>query len=277
MSLYDTKYDCQLNAAKLPMRYEKYDINVLADGYCKALDEDNKEDMNIYLSALLLRFWNKIDKMYQACKGFGFEREDAFIKLYECIDAACHYRAWQDPEKNTNAQACINQVIAGRGIPAIMYEARLQKNYRPECTLDNPIDGEEGDTFGDTIASDETVDLDPARDMIQMLIKSNKLVEAIIADTIAYNDTFKYTKETKKLIIDDEEVKYTETTAEFWAFKLVQMLNTIDDAYIKYFTKTYTVNIDRLKRAIDALKNANNQKKYKMISAFQDYAKTVFA
>ena len=65
MSLYDTKRDLILTTSILPKRYEDYDITELADKYCKALDEQDDENINIYLSALLLRFWYVIDKMYQ--------------------------------------------------------------------------------------------------------------------------------------------------------------------------------------------------------------------
>ena len=112
MSLYDTKKDLVTIASVLPQRYEKYDITELADNYCKALDEKDDYNINLYLSTLLLRFWYVIDKMYQRCKNNGVEREDCFYRLYECINAACHYRAWQNPDKHTNAQACINQVLA---------------------------------------------------------------------------------------------------------------------------------------------------------------------
>ena len=82
------------------------------------------------MSALLLRYWYKNDPMYQKVKSCGYDRNDVFNKIYECIEVACDYHAWQDPAKHTNAQACINQVLAGRGVPAMVYEANLQKNTR---------------------------------------------------------------------------------------------------------------------------------------------------
>ena len=92
MSLYDLKHDCHREAAKLPMKYEKYSINELADKYCEAIDTNNAEDKNIYISALLLRFWSTIDKMYNDCRLLGIEREDAFHALYDCIDYAVKCR-----------------------------------------------------------------------------------------------------------------------------------------------------------------------------------------
>lgn len=280
MSLLDAKNTFREAAAKLPKKYEEYSINELADGYCEALDSNNLMNQNIYISALVLRFWYVIGKMYEKCQNFGYEREDMLGKLYECIEAACHYRAWQDPAKNTNAQACINQVIAGRGVPALIYEANLLKNTKLNTTLDNPLDETGETTMGDTIADDNSSVFDGAKDLIQTLVKNNRIVEAIIADNIAYNDVFKHEKKTIKETEEDESgeshviYRYTDHTSEFWPFKLVQTLNTLDDKYVNYFTNTYHIDADKFKPAYESITKATNSKKYKFIDAFLTSAKS---
>lgn len=275
MSLYDLKHDCQSEAAKLPMKYEKYSINELADKYCEAIDTNNAEDKNIYISALLLRFWSKIDKMYNDCRLLGIEREDAFHALYDCIDYAVKCRVWQDPEKHTNAEACINTVISSRGTPKFRGEAKFQKNDHISVSLDEPISDEGEATIGDTIPNEEDYFTDNSADsIIQALISNNMLVEAIIADTIASHDVFKHEKKiVKKTMSDGNECKYTEYSSEFWPFQLVRELDTLDENYAKYFTNKYSVNVDAFKAALHAVSTANHPKLYKMIEAFTKYGK----
>lgn len=266
--LYDTKKDLLRYALKLPQRYETYDIDFLADEYIKAKYNHDERNMNVYMSALLLRFWNKNDPMYQKVKSCGYDRDDVFNKIYECIEVACEYHAWQDPEKHTNAQACINQVLAGRGVPAMVYEANLQKNTRAAVSTDQVLDDESGTTVGDMIADDKVIVDDPAADYVQCLIKKNKIIEAIIADTIAYNDVFKHEKKTiKEEKENGEKYVYTDHSSKFWPFKLVQELNSINERYVKYFAGKYIINMDKLTAAVEALNKANNQKKYKMIDS----------
>lgn len=289
MSLYDTQKDCRKYASYLPEievngkitnKYEDYSINVLADNYCKALDENDEYNKNVYLSALILRFWYKIDKLYQGTKTCGYDYEDCFYKLYECINVACEYRAWQKPEKHTNAQACINQVLSVRGIPFMIYDANLQKNgVRASISLDEEVDDESNSTQADLIADESTLGFnDKAYDMVQELIANKLITEAIIADNIAYKDVFKHEKKTITEIDEDgNPYKYVKMTSEFWPFQLVKELNALDEDYIKYFNKTYGVELELLTNAVNNLVSANNTKKYKMIEFSRQTMATLLA
>jgi len=270
MSLADTKHDFQKMASHLERRYETYDINDLANNYCKALDEKDSLNTNVYLSALMLRFWSKIDKMYQQVKTADVTREELVDYLYDCINNACQYRAWQDPEKHTNAQACINQSIATRGIAAIMYNANLNKNTKFYTILDDEVDDDFATTKGELIADptgEKEVENTLTRNMIQQLLKDNRVIEAIIADNIAFKDVFKHNKTTVSKINDEgEKIKYSQYSSEFWPFKLVQELNSLDEDYLKYFTGNYSVKLEVLQLALDALSKATNQKLYNYIN-----------
>ena len=110
--LNETKKDLTEQARKLVKPYEQYSIDELADAYCDAVDSDNSTLKDIYISALILRFWHKIDKMYRAnTTAPSLEHEDFFWWLYEAIEYACKYRGWRDETKNVNAQQCINKCI----------------------------------------------------------------------------------------------------------------------------------------------------------------------
>lgn len=272
MSLLDTKNSFLACAKILPDKYENYTIEYLADNYCKATDEGDEDGRSVYCAALMLRFWYTIDKMYKASLSMGLEREDFVMWLYDAIEYACKYRAWQNPDKNVNASTCINQCINTIRLQKY-YNANLAKNRSNYNTisLDAEIDGsEDGTTSADLLVGDTGIDRDSYNvyAIIQGLLDTNNIVEAIIIDNIAFKDVFKHKKHKASYVNDiGEEVKYTEHTSKFWSFKLVQELGKLDKDYVDHFKQDYSVGEAQFNAAFDALTKANNQKKYKMIDS----------
>ena len=272
--LNETKRDLTLYARQLAKPYESYSIDELADAYCEAVDTDNETLKNIYISALILRFWSKIDKMYKSnTVAPCLEYEDFFWWLYEAIEYACKYRGWQDPTKKLNAQQCINKCIDTIKLQKY-YDLRLDKkkavNY---CTsMDTPIngDGEDGaKTIGDMLESEEYIE-DHSSDDVMMLVQSyinnNKIIEAILIDAIAFNDVQKHFKKVVKTKnASGEDIKYTEHSSEFWPYKLVQIISKLPDAYKKTFMERYRISEEKLDSVLDVIGHSNNQKIYRWL------------
>jgi len=249
--LNETKRDLTMQARKLVKPYEQYTIDELADAYCDAVDTNNETLKDIYISALILRFWYTIDKMYKAnTVAPCLDYEDFFEWLYEAIEYACKYRGWRDPSKNLNAQQCINKCIDTIKLQKY-YDLRLDKrkavNY---CTsMDAPIGGEGDDaskTLGD-ILEDEDGGYDSSTDDVIMLVQSyinrNKIIEAILIDNIAFNDVQKHFKKVvKSETVDGETFRYTEHSSEFWPYKLVQIVSKLPATYKKSFMKRYNIS-----------------------------------
>ena len=283
--LNDTKRDLTLYARKLSQPYEVYSIDELADAYCDAFDNNNETLKNIYISALILRFWHKIDKMYKAnTVAPCLEYEDFFWWLYEGIEYACKYRGWKDPTKKLNAQQCINQCIETIKLQKY-YNLRLDKNKAVNhCySMETPILGDsEGEkTLGDMLEAEETID-DHSSDDVMMLVQSylnnNKIIEAIIIDTIAFNDVQKHSKKLIKTINSEGEAyKYTEYSSEFWPYKLVQTINKLPSTYKSSFMKRYHVSEEKLTTVLDALEKVNNQKLYKYLKSTIAELKVTYA
>ena len=272
--LNETKRDLTICARKLSQPYESYSIDELADAYCLATDTCNETLKNIYISALILRFWHKIDKMYKSnTVAPCLEYEDFFEWLYEAIEYACKYRGWKDPTKNLNAQQCINKCIETIKLQKY-YNLRLDKNKTVNyCTsMDAPVcggDNDETKTLGETLESEEVVD-DHSTDDVMMLVQSylnsNKIIEAIIIDTIAFNDVQKHFKKVVKTTdANGEVVRYTEHSSEFWPYKLVQLISKLPSTYKGSFMKRYHVSEEKLTTVLDALNKVNNQKLYKFL------------
>jgi hypothetical protein len=259
--------------AKQIDNYEKLTVNELADGYCDATDNGQEDLRDAYYSALVLRFWYKINKLYSENLTLNLDKTDYFDWISNAILMACDKdaRAWRT-NKSLNAQQVINQVLSTRFVAAAYYDSNLQKNQGKLNTisLDDYV-GDEGDgiTVGDMVADDTNPHAeDEAISVIQNFIDANKIVEAIIFDNIAFKDCYKHEQKViREKNSAGENIKYTKHISSFWPFKLVKELNTLDIEYGRYFISTYSVSPTIFKAGIEAIQKANNQKKYKMIGA----------
>ena len=250
-------------------------IQLMLDRYCLAKDTNDEPRKNMYISGLMLRFWYTIGKLQARSPIQGLEYNDFIDWLYEAIEYACKYRAWQNPAKKTNAQQAINKCIETIRVQKY-YDINLQKNKANQNTisLDAEFDADGTTSLVDTLVDEDAEDsvrcregADAAYSLIQKCIDKKKLVEAIILDTIAFNDTEKVTKKVVKGVDSEgKTVKYTQRTTEFWSFRCVQILSNLPNGYASYFKRHYNVIEADLEAAISAIKSANNQKLYRYLA-----------
>ena len=258
-------------------------VTKCANGYIKATKEGDERLRSAYISALMLLFWGEIKKMADNCRTVAtLEYEDYATKLFECINTACESQGWIK-DTNLTAEQCIRSVIATRGVAAAFYESNLNKNKvnANTCSLDTPLTDDEGhEVTRLDLVSDETSlvsDLS-AKQFVQSYINSNKIIEAIILDTIAFDNCNKYTKKT--VVVKDEnnnENKVNKVTTEFWAYKLVQLVSSLPDDYFNSFKTKYSINDLVLEAAINKIRASNNQKLYKYLAVTLADAKTKVA
>ena len=273
--LNDTKKDLTAQARRLLKPYEQYTIDELANAYCDAVDNGDESLKNIYISALILRFWYTIDKMYKAnTVAPTLEQEDFFWWLYEAIEYACKYRGWQDPSKKLNAQQCINKCIETIKLQKY-YDLRLDKRKVVNhcCSFDTPLssDGDDaGKTIGDMLEAEDCLDSYGADDdavlLVQSYINRNKIIEAILLDNIAFNDVQKHFKKTiKTKNAEGEPIRYTEHSSEFWPYRLIQIVSKLPDTYKSYFLEKYNISEEKLTAILDVIDRASNQKLYRYL------------
>lgn len=274
--IQDTKRDLMICAKKLSQPYESYTIDELADAYCDAVDNNDDTLKDIYISALLLRFWYTIDKMYRANKvAPSLEYEDFFWWLYEAIEYACKYRGWRDESKNLNAQQCINKCLETIKLQKY-YVLRLDKykTVNHSISLATPVDGHEMGgvprTIEHTLESDENIDDchadDDAERLVQSYINRNKIIEAILLDNIAFNDTRKHFKKVVKTTNSyGETTRYTEHSSEFWPYKLIQIVSKLPTTYKSYFMDRYNISEEKLTTVLEVIDKSTNQKLYKLL------------
>lgn len=284
--LNETKRDLTFLARKLVRPYEQYSIDELADAYCDAADNGDEALKNIYISALILRFWYTIDKMYKAnTVAPSLEYEDFFWWLYEAIEYACKYRGWRDTTKNLNAQQCINKCIDTIKLQKY-YDLRLDKRkvVNHTCSMDAPIGGDGDDaskTIGDMLEAEGECDDHSADDIIylvQSYIDRNKIIEAILIDNIVNNDVQKHFKKTiKTTTADGETVRYTEHSSEFWPYRLIQIVSKLPNDYKSYFMRKYNISEEKLSAILEVIDKANNQKLYRYLDKTLAELRTSYA
>ena len=251
-------------------------IQVMADKYYESQISGDSYGQNKYISGLMLRFWYKVKELKEKASSIsGLDYSDFVQLLFAEIHRACMDQAWNQPGATTNAQQVINQCIASRIVPALYYESNLQKNKANVNTasLEMELDEEGRTTLMDTLVDEN--DLEDRRfregtanavSLIQTYINKKQLVEAIILDTIAFNDVQKVTKKVvKETDWEGNEVKYTRYTTEFWRSRCVKLLSDLPENYSEYFRKHYHVVEAELTAALNAIRAANNQKLYKYL------------
>ena len=271
--LNDTKRDLVEQARKLAQPYEKYSIDELANAYCEALDTNNNTLKDIYISALILRFWYTIDKNYRSNTLYpSMDHEEFFWIVYNAIEHACKYRAWQDPNKKLNAQQCINRCIETVKLNEY-YNLSLDKRkvLNNSYSMDTPLSSDDGNskTIGDMLEAEEYYDDHSDDDvtwLIQSYINKNKVIEAILLDNIAFNDVQRYHKKTVRKKGENGEItKYVEYSSEFWAFKLVQIVGKLPATYKRDFLNRYNISEEKLTAILEAINKTNNQKLYRYL------------
>ena len=273
--LNETKRDLTFLARKLVRPYEQYSIDELADAYCDAVDGGNETLKDIYISALILRFWYTIDKMHNSnTVAPCLEHEDFFWWLYEAIEYACKYRGWRDTTKKLNAQQCINKCIETIKLQKY-YDLRLDKRKVVNncCSIDAPLGGE-GDDAGKSLADMLETEDDiggvnagyAAISLVQSYINKNKIIEAILLDNIAFNDVQRYSKKTVKTTnAAGEDIKYVEHSSEFWSYRLVQIVSKLPASYKREFLSRYSISEEKLDAVLEVVDKANNQKLYRYL------------
>lgn len=256
------------------------------DHYLEATETGDEDMRGKCASGLMLRYWSVF-----TTKKVGIEVDyDTKISYgWEGIEYAMKYRVWQNPERNVNADQAAKQAI---------HTIFLQHNYNMNLdkdranyngvSLDDEINGSSTDdartTLGDTLVDEYDLEQrqhsegeDTARSMIQLCIDKKKLVEAIILDTIAFNDVQKVTRKVVQVPTSDGTIKkQTQTYSEFWPFRCVQLLSSLPDTYFKYFCDTYTVNPIEFGKALETIRAAKNPKLYKYLDRTLSGARTVF-
>ena len=96
---------------------------------------------------------------------------------------------------------------------------------------------------------------------MQHYIDDNKIIEAIIFDTIAFDDCFRDSKSVKTAETEEgETVKYVVRSSEFKKTECKRCLSSLPEDYDEYFFARYSVDKDALEASLKTLRASNDQK-----------------
>lgn len=245
-----------LSRMKTGTEERKSAISFCADGYVDAKAAGDEARKNSCMAGLMLLFWGEAGKMAEKCKTVpGMEYDDFVMKLYECIDVACDYKAWRANPKLTPEQ-CVRSVLASRGSAAIIYESNLIKNQSNVgvSSLDAPVGDEDGSNWIDFCkGSDEVAIDDAAASVVQAQLDAGKIVEGIVLDVVAFGDT---------------------VDGGFKSRKATAAIASLPADYKDYFASKYDVSESVLSAALSALKKASARKIRDYLNKSLDSART---
>ena len=280
------KESLKASASLLPKSYKEYSVDELMDMLCKAVDEHDEFMLDTAFSGVMLHYIPFVVKLCKEhCRPLKLDPDDIATWMSGAIMMATEpkNRKWQDKNSKSHAGTYIIQILNTRFKAAAYYESNLamhKANYNT-IDLDAEIENSDGNTVTrlDLLESDLPTPAEQFNDtnsIIQSLLDDNKIVEAIITETIAYNDCV---KTNKKTVVDTDaegnETKRTLVTTSFWPFKVVKILSNLPVNYAETFEASYNVDKNKLQIGIDKIKNSNNQKLYDYLEKTQNYLRTI--
>ena len=255
--------------------YQKIPFDTVADKLCEAMDNNKEPEKTQYFACVMLKFLPYIINYYTKWQGV-YSFDDVYDKAIDAVfyQLQPKYRSWQKSSafyKGHHAQQAFIQTLMHR-FAELPYESNLdihKANFNTEST-DAPVGGDEdGRTFGDLIPADDsdiTAIEDGAYSMAQLYIDKGRPVDAIILDTIAYNDTMKHTKKTvKKTGPNGEKIRYQEVYSEHWDYAVIKLLSNLPENYAQYFSGKYKISDEACEAAVSAIRTANNSKLYRYL------------
>lgn len=262
--------------------YQLMSKTELANGYCDAEEAGDEEKRSQYYSALMLRYWYKIFRWQQDSASLHLDLTDFIQWLEDAFYVVFYYKEWRykykaivkegkfiDWKLDANGERIPNPYywetdpnapdkIINRccfSIRGKYYQFNNKDKRRVNInniSIDKEVD-ENGSSALDYLGCVEDPSIcDGTKDIIESFIKQNKLIEAIIVDSIVNGDAFKARKDHSG---DDFDMR-----------KLVKYLNNINQKYIKdIFAKNYGIKDIQQDILIDKLEKTSNTNLYKYI------------
>lgn len=211
----------------------KYDINLLANAYCHAIDEGDEVKEDMYFSALMIRYWHMI-LYFKNCSP-NVDMEDIVSWVSDGIQKAARYRGWlKDPKlmnKTKGAEKCINQTITSTRAQfytlsnAVKRKQDFLDDYK--VFLDS-LEDREAESYLGVDDSFYPVDVN----IVQSFLKDDKYLESVVVD----------------LIMNGNSV-----SKRFSVKKLLSELTSLNEGYFNYFKMKYEV--ENISKVEDVIKN----------------------
>lgn len=244
----------------------------LANGYCDADDVGDEVKKDQYFSALMIRYWFAIFDYANDSQFSRMELEDYSSWLSEALTIGLKYRRWRDPSHPLSKDPDAVDKVFNRSILSTRnrWLTHLNKHKRKVNYVADSVE-RQIEVFEESahVLTEHTVDIGvkgPTYSIVQTYINNDKLLEALIIDAIAHQDTFDQKLAGIKKIQDEEEsYSLRQYDYDLNNRKIVKLLNTMDKGYLEYLESTYRINKEKLTNLIARISKIPNFKLYKYI------------
>lgn len=247
--------------------------------------KDHEALRSQYLSALMLRYWAKVRKWKESAKSLSYTDGDYVDMLYHSLWVAFYYKAWRyeykavvkhgkfiEWELDENGEKIPNNYYYlkdNSAVDKIINRCCLSmkgRKYQQENTDNRKINVNKYSTdsrqqqIGDKALLDcgcYTLDhpISGVEEIINMYLKRDKLVEALIVDSIICSNPFK-TKKIKKSVMnydENKEEKIIIEKKEFNKRELSKYLRELPEEYLMSFCDKYNVDKKKATKTLKAL------------------------
>ena len=249
--------------------WKELDVNTLCNLYIE--NEKDEVKKNGYFSAIVLKKWGYIGKHYINSKSSGFSIEQCYDMVLDAVMYILKMRKWLDPNNklygDKNApDKCLNRCIFSARQRDYYLSNRDKRKYNYgnvslEYIVDNVVD--HTDVLGDDFSypnEDNNMFINVTlKNIVQKMIKNNRVLEALIIDNIVNDDCYTSKVETKKIDNGYEIQKFKNYNEEFKFGKLVNNLYNYDVGTIKRICSMYSISEEECK-LIEYLPTLNNDK-----------------
>lgn len=248
-----------------------HDIEDLANGYVKAMRDDDEEGKSRYIAALMVRYWHMVPYLYESSKTLRVSIEDIPMWLYMAFQKACDYHSWLNPEKAIYgkpkaAEKCINQCITS--VRAWWFKNLNQykrKVNATTCSLDIPVGDDDSCTLLDMQRSGDDLNSGiAAGEVMEYLVDNGNIFNALIVDGIINQDVYSPVASDVELCETDDDGKERKVLVrvkrdDFSLALLCRHLRRLDGDFVRYFEETYDVDHGELEDELFriASRNAN--------------------
>lgn len=221
------------------IRDVEYDITELANSCVYSIDAGDKYWSDVYFSALIVRYWHMVAKIYDMVKTYGVSVEEVVTVLYESVNKAMRYRSWLDDSKyiskeTKGAEKVINQCITST-------VSNFIKSFNIN-SLKMYVDNTDEDFENSVTYTDSYYSSFGCSELVQKLINRQDYMTAMIVDLIAYKDLT-----SRKLLIN--------------------FLCKLDNSYVKSFRNRYKLSDENIfLKYVEGFNNSTEKEKNRAIN-----------
>lgn len=246
---------CYLEAERLT-NWQRLNKNEIANLY---LDNRRTENNSIYAAALLCKYWYKVGLIWRDNKN-AMTQEDCYEIVWDGIEKAMDYAPWRDPNNSlyndpNGPDKAINVCIESIRKNYYVFsnrDKRKSSHMSNVSSLDNLYsiakDGVAELTEDYAVPSQETELY--LNSLVDKFISKGRLSEAILLDTIMFNDC---------TVSDGIIVKFSIRL-------LVMTIHSLGDDFITYFSNQYKVPKNTIKECLEEINSLSFKKLHTLLN-----------